>query len=588
MEFVERLKSSIDIVKVIGDYVRLRRVGSTGRYIGLCPFHTEKTPSFSVNQARQFYKCFGCGAGGDALNFVMTIDGLTFREALELLAERNGVPLPQRRDYSDPESRLRGTLLEMHSLAAGFFQATLRGPAGAEARGYLARRGVSPENAEAFELGYAEPGGQALTRRLTQAGFPAEQLESSGLVRKRPEGGFYDYFRGRLIFPIHSESGKVIGFGGRALREEDQPKYLNSPETPIYRKTSVLYHLHRARDAMRRSGRVVLVEGYMDVIGVVSAGVREVVATCGVALTSPQARAIRRHADTVVLNFDPDSAGAGAAERAIQLLLDEGLRSRVLALQGGAADVKLDPDEYVKRFGADAYRAQVEAAPGYFHWLAERARARFDVRTAEGRTDAFKFLLPVVQRLHDPLERAAVANELAERLGVEAGLVLDQFRRSATGRRPAPQAAAPCTIPAAERMLLAALVGSARVRQEMLPELSPSLTQGFLTRDIFETLRSMTEAGAPFTFPALEDRLEEPARVLLHQALAADDTQEEEILRNQAQACLRRLRSDLRKRNLDELRAKIKAAEREGRLDEALGLAAELSQLDRQGRGAAQ
>src|SRR6266853_955452 len=366
MDFVEQLKSSIDIVKVVGEYVHLRRVGATGRYVGLFPFHQEKTPSFNVNQSRQFYKCFGCGAGGDALKFVMEVDGLTFPETLKLLAERNGIPMPQRTEYADADSKLRGSLHEMHAIAAKLYRTALQSPQGGDGLTYLAKRGVSRDLMETFELGYSDPAGQALTRRLTEERFSPEQMEASGLVRRRNEGtGYYDAFRGRLMFPIHNESGKVIAFGGRALREEDQPKYLNSPETPIYRKTSVLYNLHRARDGMRKSNRAVLVEGYMDVIGVYSAGGREVVASCGTALTNAQVRAIHRHADAVVVNFDPDDAGSNAAERAIPLLLEESLHVKVLTLGGGAAGapvMKLDPYEYVKRFGADAYRAQLDSA----------------------------------------------------------------------------------------------------------------------------------------------------------------------------------------------------------------------------------
>jgi DNA primase len=407
MDFVEQLKSSIDIVKVAGEYVRLRRIGATGRYLGLCPFHQEKTPSFNVNQTRQFYKCFGCGAGGDVLKFVMEVDGLTFPETLKLLSERHGIPMPQRPEYSDSDSRLRGALHDMHAIATKLYRTALNGPHGAEARAYLDQRGVSAELIEAFDLGFSDPQGQALTRKLTEERFLPEQMEASGLVRRRSEGsGFYDAFRGRLMFPIHNESGKVIAFGARAMHADEQPKYLNSPETPIYRKTSTLYNLNRARDGMRKSNRAVLVEGYMDVIGVYAAGVKEVVASCGTALTNTQVRALHRHADTVVVNFDPDDAGANAAERAIQLLLDEGLHVKVLAFGGGSGDAtneKLDPYEYVRRFGAEAYRGQLDAASSYFHWLADRARTKFDMRGADGRMDAFKFLLPAVQKISDKL-----------------------------------------------------------------------------------------------------------------------------------------------------------------------------------------
>jgi DNA primase len=578
MDFVEQLKSSIDIVKVAGEYVRLRRVGATGRYIGLCPFHQEKTPSFNVNQARQFYKCFGCGAGGDALKFVMEVEGLTFPEALKLLAERNGIPMPKRNEYSDADSRLRGALLEMHARAAELYQAALRGPQGGEARAYLARRGVSPEIIDAFQLGYSDPAGQALTHRLTEERFSPEQLEASGLVRRRNDGsGFFDYFRGRLMFPIHNESGKVIAFGGRAMRDDDQPKYLNSPETPVYRKTYTLYNLHRARESMRRSNRTVLVEGYMDVIGAYAADVREVVASCGTALTNAQVRAIHRHADTVVVNFDPDDAGGNAAERAIQLLLDEGLHVQVLTLDGG-----LDPDEYVKQNGAEAYRARLDAAPGYFHWLADRARQKFDMRGADGRMDAFKFLLPAVQKLSDKLERAAVANDIAGYLGVDPGLVLDQFKKAATQRRGAlPDTAGSrpdVEIPALERILVQALVSSEETRREILPRLPQPMTADFASHEIFEALAQ--NASAPLSFAALDARLGEAARALLHEILAADEIGDDATCLAHAEACLRRLEEDSRRRQMDEIRSRVKSAEREGNIDEVVRWTGELMRLD--------
>lgn len=578
MDFVEQLKSSIDIVKVVGEYVRLRRVGSTGRYLGLCPFHQEKTPSFNVHQARQFYKCFGCGAGGDALKFVMEVDGLTFPEALKLLAERNGIPMPKRNEYSDADSKLRGALLEMHARAAELYQAALRGPQGGEVRAYLARRGLSPELIETFQLGFSDPAGQALTRRLTEERFSPEQLQASGLSRRRDDGsGFFDYFRGRLMFPIHNESGKAIAFGGRAMRDDDQPKYLNSPETPIYRKTSTLYNLHRAREAMRRANRAVLVEGYMDVIGAYAADVREVVASCGTALTNPQVRAIHRHADTVVVNFDPDDAGRNAAERAIQILLDEGLHVRVLTLDGG-----LDPDEYVKQNGAEAYRARLDAAPGYFHWLADRARARFDMRGADGRMDAFKFLLPAVQKISDKLERAAVASDIAGYLGVDPGLVLDQFKRAATQRRGAlPDTAGSrprVEIPALERILVQALVSSEPARRETLPRLPPPMTARFATHEIFEALTQM--AAAPLSFAALDARLSEPARALLHDILAADEIGDDATCLARAEACMRRLEEDFRRRQMDEIRSRVKSAEREGNIEEVVRWTGELMRLD--------
>ncbi len=600
MEFVEQLKSQVDIVKVIGEYVRLKRLGSTGRYVGLCPFHQEKTPSFSVNLARQGYHCFGCGVGGDVLKFVMEIEGLTFFETLKLLAERHGIPMPKRSGLSDEQSKLRGALLDIHTIAASLFQSNLRAPQGAEARAYLARRGVTDELVETFGLGFAESSGQSLIRRLAQERFTPDQLDASGLVRKRDDGSRYDSFRGRLMFPIHDESGKVIAFGGRAMRDDDQPKYLNSPETPIYRKTSVLYNLHRARNGMRSAGRAVLVEGYMDVIGVYSAGIKEVVASCGTSLTNQQVRALHRHSDMVVVNFDPDAAGANAAERAIQMLLDEGLHVRVLALDGG-----LDPDDYVKQNGAEAYRLRLDSAAGYFHWLADRARARFDMRSADGRMDAFKkVLLPAVQKLSDKLERAAVAGDLADYLGVDRALVLDQLKRAAADHRApaAPKLDRP-SIPPLERMLLNALLSSEAAREEILPRLSATLMEEFVARDIFEALLTLIAAGVAtgvgagvatvpngggsgadggisFAFSALEERLPPASQGLLRDISSADELLDGDAALEQARNCLHRMEREHRKRRLAALKARVIAAQRDGKSDEARALAMELNRAE--------
>ncbi|MEO8661563.1 MAG: DNA primase, partial [Bryobacteraceae bacterium] len=301
MEFVEQLKSSVDIVTVVGEYVRLRKAGT--RWVGLCPFHNEKSPSFGVNTTHQFYKCFGCGAGGDVLKFVMEVERVTFFEALKMLSERYGIPMPKRQEFSDPESRRRSSLFDLHELAADIFRANLAAGNGGAARGYLAKRGVSQQTATEFGLGLSERSGNGLLRAMEGKGFSEEQLEQSGLFSRREGGGLFDRFRGRLMFPIHNESGKTIGFGGRALAADDEPKYLNSPKTDLYDKGYVLYNLHRAKGPVRKADRVVLVEGYMDVIGVSAAGVQEVVASCGTALTNTQVRALKRHSEKVVVNF---------------------------------------------------------------------------------------------------------------------------------------------------------------------------------------------------------------------------------------------------------------------------------------------
>jgi len=576
MDFKEQLKSSIDIVKVIGEHVRLRKSG-VSRYTGLCPFHNEKTPSFSVHAGHQFYKCFGCGASGDVLKFVMEVEHVSFPEALKLLAERNGIPMPKRAEYSDPETRLRAAVYQIQEVAQEAFREHLAGPAGAEARRYLEKRGVTPEVSAQFGLGYADRSGRFLLRILERLQFTAEQMENSGLLGKREDGSFYDRFRNRLMFPIHNESGKTIGFGGRALDPADDAKYLNSAESPIYKKSAVLYNLHRAKEGIRKADRAVLVEGYMDAIGVSAAGVREVVASCGTALTPQHVQALRRHSERIVVNFDPDAAGAKAAEKSIDLLLDESMKVRIVELDGG-----LDPDEYCMERGAEAYRTKLDKAQSYFYWLADRARARFDLRTAEGRLAGFQFLLPAIQRLPEKIERVAVANDVAGYLGVDAGLVLENFRKSVMDRRDRKVAAAPETLRADEKILLNLLVSSAEARKELIAGLETlPAVERFATKRIFRALFALDAGGEPVTYDQLHARLDEGDQNLLAFAVLRDETNEAVISLSQGVECLRSLERSGVQAQLAALKARVKEAERAGNLGEALRLAEVLHQLER-------
>jgi DNA primase len=579
MDFVEQLKSSVDIVGVIGEYVHLRRIGNGQRYMGLCPFHAEKTASFSVHSGHQFYKCFGCGAGGDVIKFVMEMERMSFWEALRHLAERNGIPLPKRNDLADEEARKRARTLDIHDFTAHYFVRSLMGSAGAEARAYLARRGVRAESIEEFGLGYAERGGQALVRALEKQGFSGEEMEESGLVLRRTDGsGFFDRFRNRLMFPIHSESGKIIAFGGRALGEGEEPKYLNSPETAVYHKGNVLYNLNRARKEAQQAGFTIVVEGYMDVIGVYSAGVKNVVAPCGTALTQQQVSSLRRHAPEIVVNFDPDKAGRNATERSIEVLLNERMQVRVLELPDG-----VDPDEYILANSAEAYADLVKNhTQRYFHWLAERARAKFDTRTPEGRVGIFQFLLPQIHRMPDRLDRLEVVNDLAEYLRVEASVVLDEFRKAAAERREVRNLPKPTSqFKTHERQLLRALLENPEAQNELparLRALGP--LSGFVSARIFETILKLAAEGAPLTHSSIEGRLSETDKELLDKALLDDEEVAETPSIEQARACVQRLESDARRGETADLRIRIKAAERAGDMAEALRLAAELKHGD--------
>ena len=577
MDFVEQLKSQVNIVDVIGERVRLKPSGPN-RYMGLCPFHNEKKPSFTVHAVHQFYKCFSCGVSGDVLKFIMEKDGLSFYEALKSLAERYGIPMPKRSQYSDEESRVRGALLEMHELAQEHFRESLTTAAGEIARSYMARRGLAPETIEQFALGYSERSGRALLHIFEQRGFTSAQMEQSGLVGKRQDGTFYDRFRNRLMFPIHNEAGKIIAFGGRALAAGDEPKYLNSPETPIYKKSYVRYNLHRAKEAIRKEDRAILVEGYMDVIGVTAAGFGGVVASCGTSLTSQQVQALKRHSQKIVVNFDPDAPGAAAAARSINMLLDENMHVRIMELDGD-----LDPDEYCKERGADAYRDRLDQAKGYFYWLADRARTQYDVHTSEGVVAVLQSLLPAVQRIPDTLERMAIANDLAGYIGVDRGMLLDRFRKSVAERQIKTFERPPVALRPDERMLLNAVLADPEIRNELVDELRPiQALARFSTRRIFQAVFALHEAGGRLSFDEVNARLEESDQNLLAEAVLKEDTP---VSREEIMAAVDSMRRTEDQVRMAEIKARIKELERSGNLQEAMKLMAELPGLGAGSRG---
>jgi DNA primase len=584
MNFAEQLKNQLNIVDVVGQYVRLKRQGAGPRYVGLCPFHSEKTPSFGVHSILGYYKCFGCDAAGDVFKFVQEIESLTFPETLKLLAERYGIPMPERHRPDDPEAQRRDAIFEMHEMAADLFQKNLRGPMGADARAYLESRNVSKSAIDEFRLGLSDASGHQLLDKLQRFG-PA-LIEQSGLIGKRQDGsGVYDRFRARLMFPIHNESGKVIAFGARGLRSNDEPKYLNSPETRIYKKSSVLYNLHRAKIDARKHDRMILVEGYMDVIGVYSAGIHEVVASSGTSLAIDQVRAIKRQvaqqqASTgqIILNFDPDPAGARSTEKYISILLAEGLRVKVLSIPGG-----LDPDEYIQQNGVDAYQRLLDDAISYFHWLAERAREKFDTRTAEGRIDAFKFILPSIEQIHDPLERSAIATEMAEYLKVDRDVIRQKIRRPATATertQRAPELTS--ALPPNEKLLIACMLSSPEARGAIKHYLAGANTLHVLElRAIFETALALDADGIAFSLEALASRLEPRLQRIVTELSFSDTGVREEDAPQQALHCLRALEAKSLHFECEALRRRIRESEQNGNLAEALRLTDELDRIRR-------
>lgn len=582
MNFSDELKSQLNIVDVVGHYVRLKRQGAGPRYVGLCPFHSEKTPSFSVHGTMQYFYCFGCQMGGDLFKFVMEHEHLSFPETLKLLADRHGIPMPERQRYDEPEAQERAALMEMNELAADVFVENLRGSNGKDALEYLKSRGVSADSTREFRLGLSDGSGQQLATRLQR--FGSALMEKSGLLLKRTEGlGFYDRFRGRLMFPIHNESGKVIGFGGRALRAGDEPKYLNSPETIVYHKSSVLYNLHRAKIDARKNDRMVLVEGYMDVIGVYAAGVKEVVASSGTALSVEQVRIIKRQISgrdatkgSVILNFDPDEAGARSTEKYISAVLSEGMRVRVLRVPGD-----LDPDEYIQQNGAEKYGKLLDRAESYFHWLADRARTKFDMRSAEGRVDAFKYLLPALQQVHDRVERGAIANELAEYLNVDRETIRESLRRPTAGDGQRKMSAHTTSVHPNEKLLIACLLASHEARMAIREYLRHANVTSILElKEVFEAVLEADDGTEQFSTERVFERLDDRGRKILTELSFTDLGVNENDAPQQALHCLEELeRIGLSKRR-DALKKQIREAEQSGNLEEAIRLMNELTRLE--------
>lgn len=548
-DFAYTLKQQADIVRIIGDYVRLKKAGAQN-FTGLCPFHKEKTPSFSVHATRQYYYCFGCHEKGDVFSFVQKIENISFPEAVRLVAQKLGIPMPKATYSSEGEARearLRGQLLEIHERAVAFFQECLRRPEGARAREYLKGRGLDDSTIAKFRLGYAPDSGFLLRDRL-KSDFPEELLRESGLfswkqdeatkregapfkpgfglsgevvdqssvipseggpraserpvtveepavstarhsrLRTRDSSALYSKFRNRVVFPIANESGKVIAFTGRTLSTDEKagPKYLNSPETPIYSKGKVLFNLDLAKEAIRALNYAILVEGQMDCISVFAAGFHNVIASSGTAFTELQAKLLGRFSKNIIVNLDPDTAGAKATERTLDTmvgnseilagfatsatagrLVEEEFNVKVLTLDPG-----FDPDLYVRRKGKDAYAEALRHSQKYFDYLIERARQQFPVRTAEGKDKAVKYLLPHIQRVPSRISRDELAREIAQKLGIDSPVLRQELRQVAVTRSASTvKAQAEAQITDAEKILVRALA-SGRQIQANDPDLS--------------------------------------------------------------------------------------------------------------------
>ena len=559
-DFAYTVKQQADIVRIVGDYVKLKKAGAQN-FSGLCPFHNEKTPSFSVHATRQFYHCFGCGASGDVFSFVQKIENITFPEAVRAVAQKLGIALPRQTPASPAEAkeaRLRGALIDMHEQACVFFQELLQKPEAASAREYLAGRGLDQQTIAQFRIGYAPESGFVLRDRLKN-NFDEETLKESGLLSWKPEGGdkapMYSRFRNRIMFPIASEAGKVIAFTGRTLSTDEKagPKYLNSPETAIYSKSRVLFNLDRARQHIRELDYAILVEGQMDCISVFAAGFRNVIASSGTAFTEHQVRLLARYSKKIIVNFDPDTAGAAAAERSLGLLVAEDFRIKVMTLEAG-----YDPDLYIRKRGKEAYATAMKGAPEYFDYLMERARAQFRVQTAEGKVQAVNFLLPHLQRVHNNIQRDELAANMAQKLGIDSALLRRELKHAVNTRAATIKAPAELQVSDAEKILVRVLTSrngdelTAQVHDALSAEI---LHEGLPSEALINALLSSSSADDPMGLD-----LNESDRRLLA-AILMSETQEElsSQLAGQALHALRRQRLERQQRAL---KAQIAEAER--------------------------
>jgi DNA primase len=493
---LDELKNLIGPLAVYQDYVRLTARGR--RRVGLCPFHKEKTPSFSVDEENGLFYCFGCHKGGDMIQFVQEMEGVGFKEALELLARKAGVDLEwrspgggQRDQAPDRKERLRKCLQSARDYYRGCLVAA---PKGAPVKAYVDRRGIAPATEESLKLGFA-PGQGGLLAYLKKAGFTAEEAQEAGLLLERGRGEWYERFRNRLIFPIVDLLGRTVGFGGRALGDEE-PKYLNSPESPVFQKREVLYGLNWTKGSVREKEQLVLVEGYMDFMAVFQAGVGNAAATLGTALAEGQVRLVKRYAKEAVLNFDRDPAGVAAAKRAIQVLLGEGMRIRVISVPEGK-----DPDEFIRREGAEAYAGLVAGAKPFFEFLVDQSRGTLAKGGVEGKMAFLDEVTPYLTAVGDPIERQEYAKEVAGRAGLDMGLVLGRLAKAAAGDRAVHEAAASPRhdLPVAEQMLVKGLMEPAfRAKAAALVDGIPEEALARLeSSDLVRALRRTGAAQGP-------------------------------------------------------------------------------------------
>ncbi len=522
-EKIAEIKAKAKIVEVISDFVSLKKAGKN--YLGLCPFHSERTPSFTVNEEKGFFHCFGCGAGGNLFTFLMRIHNLSFPEVARELAKRYGIALPQR-ELSPEEKRLRtlkGKLYEINELAAEYYERVLASKGeGEEGRQYLAQRGISGDTIAAHRLGFAPAGWDFLLTYLQGKGVPLNLAESVGLIQLRQDrSGYFDRFRQRVIFPIINEGGKVIGFGGRIMPSADSsaPKYMNSSESPVYAKGQTLYGLNAAKEAIREQGHALIVEGYMDLLSLCQEGFRNVVASLGTSLTSAQVDLLMRYAREITLIFDGDEGGRKATQRSLDIFLSRGVPAKVAALPDG-----FDPDSFIRDKRAEGFSVILKEALPVVDYMLEQATRNFSRDTVEGKAKIAREMIPVLNQIGDPIERNLYIERICHRLGIKESLIRNQLKggkSTVEGAAPEPPSSPG---PAYERVLLHLML----LNGDVVPKVQEVLgSEGFsspLYRTLGREIAGLWQAAGEVDPQALLSRVaQEEVKSLISELLLEEE-----------------------------------------------------------------
>jgi DNA primase len=585
--FIDDLRRQADIVRVVQDYVSLKKKGAN--WMACCPFHKEKTASFSVSPAKDIFYCFGCQKGGSVFNFVMEIERVTFPDAIKIVAEKTGMPLPKMVDDSRFEAHKRESdqVIELNQWALVWWEDQLKSKSGRAAREYLKGRGIDEETIQTFHLGFAPDSWEALSTHLRQKGASQEQLERSGLVVKKDEGGSYDRFRGRLMFPVIDAQGRAIAFGGRTMEPDGEPKYLNSPETPAYTKGRHLFGLNLTRDEIRRNGFAILVEGYLDLIVPYQFGVRNMVASLGTALTPEQVKLIARFARKVVVNYDGDRAGVQAAKRAIETILAEDLEVKVLVLPDNA-----DPDDFIRKYGVTEYQKRRGEAQPHIQFVIDQAVRDRNLHSPSDKAAAVEEALPFVRAVRSRIQKREYFDIVMDGLRVQPDQRRELWQRIRSGASTDAASVqemvrwSPASRPTvAEERLLELLLANEELRKIILPRLESGDYEGLATAPIFRALVSLDKEGQGVGFDSLSEATADDAQTseLLARLMMTDTTTEsfDESLAA-ADSCLAALHLMKLDRRIDELSSEVADADRTGDSERRDRLAMEKLRLSKQ------